>query len=276
MIKRVLKNPTAFCCALFLLLLIGGVSLGPLLMDHDPISHSLAEAYQPPSADHVFGTDKFGRDLCARTLQGGRISLAVAFLAALLAMVIGIPYGLISGYLGGKVDAAANWVLNVFMAFPQFFLLLAVVALLGTHHFTWVIFIIGFLSWMNIARIVRNMTFSIKEREFIQAEKVVGISKRRLLWRHITPNLVPSVIVAFTLMIGDVILIESALSFLGLGVQPPMPSWGNIINEGRQVLIDAWWISLFPGLAILLTVFCVNLLGERLQQVMISRDGAEC
>lgn len=247
------------------------LTLGPLFVQHNPIDQSLGEAYSSPSINHWFGTDKFGRDVFSRVLYGGRISLAVAFSSVLLSMAIGIPYGLISGYLGGKVDLLANWILNLFMAFPQFFLLLTVVALLGTASVWWVIIVIGLLSWMDVARIVRNQTLSLKEREFILAEIVVGISQSRLLLRHILPNLLAPVIVSATLMVGNVILVESALSFIGLGVQAPVPSLGNIVNDGRQVLLDGWWISVFPGVAIILTVLGINFFGDHLQEVWISK-----
>ncbi len=196
--------------------------------------------------------------------------MLVALSSVALSLFIGVPYGLFSGYLGGKTDALASWILNLFMAFPQFLLLLVVAAILGTSSVWWVILVIGLLSWMDIARVVRNQTLSLKEREFVLAEIVVGISKFRLLCRHILPNLLAPVIVSATLMIGNVILIESALSFIGLGVQPPTPSWGNIINEGRQVLLDGWWISVFPGLAIVLTVLSLNLFGDHLQEMWLT------
>ena len=249
--------------------------IGPHVMPCNPVRQSLDEVYQSPSAKHLFGTDKFGRDVFARVLYGGRISLLVALSSVILSLSIGVPYGLFSGYLGGKTDALASWILNLFMAFPQFLLLLVVAAILGTSSVWWVILVIGLLSWMDIARIVRNQTLSLKEREFILAEIVVGISKFRLLRRHILPNLLAPVIVSATLMVGNVILIESALSFIGLGVQPPTPSWGNIINDGRQVLLDGWWISVFPGLAIVLTVLSLNLLGDHLQDMWLTKKLAK-
>lgn len=269
--KERLKNKMPYIAVSIFVLLAFFTIVGPHVMHSSPIDQALDEVYQSPSAKHWFGTDKFGRDVFARVLHGGRVSLMVAFSSVILSVLIGVPYGLFSGYLGGKVDAVASWILNLFMAFPQFLLLLVVAAILGTSSVLWVVLVIGLLSWMDIARVVRNQTLSLKERDFVLAEIVVGISKLRLLRRHILPNLLAPVIVSATLMVGNVILIESALSFIGLGVQPPTPSWGNIINEGRQVLLDGWWISVFPGLAIVLTVLSLNLLGDRLQEVLLTQ-----
>jgi len=253
--------------AMFLLaVIVISVIVLPYFVPYQPSDQALNEAYQKPSARHWFGTDKFGRDVFVRFLYGGRISLFVAFFSVALAMLIGLPYGLFTGYLGGRVDAFANWIVNLFMAFPQFFLLLTIVAIIDSSSFWWVIVAIGLLSWMDVARIVRNQTLSIKESDFILAEVVLGVPKKRILFRHILPNLIAPVIVAATLMAGNVILIESALSFIGFGVQPPMPSWGNIINEGREVLLNGWWLSVFPGLGIVVTVISLNVLGEKLQK----------
>ena len=239
----------------------------PMLLPEKPSDQSLDEAYQSPSKMHFFGTDKFGRDLFIRFLHGGRISLSVALLSVLFALSIGVPFGLLSGYKGGFVDTTMSWILNLFMAFPQFFLLLAIVAIFEPNSVWWIVIVIGALSWMDIARIVRNETLSLKEREFISACRIVGLSKKRILFRHVLPNLAVPILVYATLMVGNVILIESSLSFIGLGVQPPTPSWGNIINEGRDVLLSGWWISAFPGLAIVATVLAVNIFGEEMQRM---------
>lgn len=262
------RNKIIVIAGALLGLLIAAVIVLPFLMPYGASDQSLNEAYQQPSAKHWFGTDKFGRDVFVRFLYGGRISVAVGAFSVLLALVIGLPFGLFSGYVGGRVDAVASWLINLFMAFPQFFLLITIAAMVEFSSFWWVVVAIGLLSWMDIARIVRNQTLSLKEREFILAERVLGVPQRRILLRHILPNVVVPVIVSATLMVGNVILIESALSFIGFGVQPPTPSWGNIINEGREVLLDGWWLSVFPGLGIVITVVCLSILGEKLQKIV--------
>ena len=251
---------------IILSIIILSVLLGPILFNLDPVEQSLQNAYKKPAKLHWFGTDKFGRDVFARILYGGRISFLIALMSVILSMFIGIPYGLLSGYIGRKLDAVLSWFINLFMAVPQFLLILVVIAVVDENSVFWVILIIGLFSWMDIARLVRNQTLSIKERDFILAEKVIGVSQLRILMRHILPNLIGPVVVSATLMLGNVILIESALSFIGLGIQPPTPSWGNIINDGRHVLIDGWWISVFPGAAIILTVLCINFIGEYIQE----------
>ena len=265
--REFIKTKISILSILMLSLLVLSLVFIPVFMDISPSTQSIAESYQSPSTKHWFGTDKFGRDVFVRFLYGGRISILVALCSVLLTLCIGIPYGLLSGYVGGFLDSCLSWIINVFMAFPQFFLILAIVALIGPNSLWWIIVVIGLLSWMDIARLVRNQTLSLKERDFILAEKVLGISRIRILFRHILPNLLAPIIVSATLMVGNVILLESSLSFLGLGVQPPNPSWGNIINEGREVLTNGWWLSIFPGLAIVTTVFCINIIGERLQDI---------
>ena len=238
------------------------------MISADAVSHHLDQSYKAPTLNNWFGTDKFGRDVFSRVMYGGRISFTVALLSVVLAVIIGIPYGLLAGYTGGKVDEILSWFINLFMSIPQFLLILTVVALFEPNSISWIVVVIGLLSWMDIARLVRNQTYSIKEQTFIKASVTLGLSKKRILYHHILPNMMPSLIVASALMLGNVILLEAALSFIGLGVQAPIPSWGNIINDGRQVLLDGWWISFFPGMAILITVTCLNLLGEQLQNIL--------
>ena len=272
-IRKLLQERLSKIALTVLLFLLLFVLAGPLFIPYNPSAQELQLSYKAPSCAHPFGTDKFGRDVLVRVMYGGRISLLVSVLAVSLAILIGVPYGLMSGYFGGKLDACASWLLSLFMAFPQFFLILTVVAILGTASIWWVVLIVGGLSWMDVARIVRNQTLSLRERDFILAEITIGISKLRIISHHILPNLLAPVIVTATLMVGNVILLESALSFIGLGIQPPTPSWGNIINEGRTVLVDGWWISIFPGLAIIATVLSINLLGDSLRDALDPRKG---
>ncbi len=265
------KNKTFTIALLVLALIIISVMVIPLFSQLDPVSHSLQESWQKPSLKHWFGTDKFGRDVFARVLYGGRISFLIALLAMLLSVLVGVPYGLISGYLGKKTDALLSWIINLFMAVPQFLLILTIIAILDKNSIMWVIIVIALFSWMDVARLVRNQTLSLKERDFILAGKVTGLSSCRILVRHILPNLAGSLVVLATLLLGNIILVESALSFIGLGIQPPTPSWGNIINDGRQALVDYWWISVFPGLAIILTVLCITIIGEHIQDKIATK-----
>ena len=265
-LKKIKNEKPLIVAVLFLVILISVIAVVPEIIHVNPSDQSIQEANQPPSLKHIFGTDKFGRDLFVRFLYGGRISLMVASLSVLLTLVIGIPYGLFSGYIGGAIDAISGWIINLFMSFPQFLLLLALVAVIGPGTVWWIIIIIAVMSWMDVARIVRNQTVSLKERDFILMARVLGFPSLRILFIHILPHLFTSIVVYSALMIGNVILLESALSFIGLGVQPPTPSWGNIINEGREVLLKNWWMSIFPGIGIVITVFLCNFIGDHLRK----------
>jgi len=237
------------------------------LTKHDPIKQGnlLKERYLEPSPSHLFGTDKFGRDVFSRVLYGGRISLAIAFSVVLFAISLGTFYGAFSGYKGGAVDAAMMRFLDILQAFPAIFLIIAITAIFRLNHW-YLIPMLGLTGWMETARLVRAEVLSVKERDYIQAVKGLGFSHKRILFNHIIPNCLAPVVVVATLKIGEIILLESALSFLGLGVQPPTPSWGNIINDGRDVLLRAWWISTFPGFFIVLSVMSFNVLGEGIRK----------
>ncbi len=256
---------------LLMVVLAAVVTLGPLLVEHSPTDQGdlLTERYLAPSPEHPFGTDKFARDVFSRVLNGGRISLIIALSVVLLSMTIGLAYGTIAGYAGGIVDAFMMRFLDFLLAFPAVFLTITVIALFDMNHW-YLIPILSLTGWMESARIVRAETLSLKEREFILATKALGYSHARILVKHIMPNALGPVIVAATFKVGEIILLESALSFFGLGVQPPDASWGNIIQDGRHVLFRAWWISTFPGLFILLAVTSVNLVGEKLQSLFTS------
>lgn len=233
---------------------------------YDPIKQGnlLKERYLAPSAEHLFGTDKFGRDIFSRVLYGGRISLAIAFSVVMLSVSIGLMYGALSGYLGGRVDALMMRILDFLLAFPAIFLIFAVAALFQMNHWH-LIPLLSLTGWMETARLVRAEVISVKERDFILATKALGFSHGRILIKHIIPNCLTPVLVAATLKVGEVILLESALSFLGIGVRPPTPSWGNIINDGRNALLRAWWIATFPGFFIMLAVMSFNFIGDGLR-----------
>ncbi len=240
-----------------------------MISGYDPVAQGdlLTDRYLEPTSEHPFGTDKFGRDLLSRVLYGGRISLTIAFSVVFLTATIGLLYGTLSGYLGGLTDSVMMRFVDFLLAFPSIFIVITVVAIFEMNH--WLLIpILSLTSWMETARIVRTEVLTLKERDFISAAKGLGYTPVRILFEHIIPNSMTPVIVAATLKVGEVILLESALSFLGLGVQSPTPSWGNIINDGREVLMTAWWVSTFPGLFIAMSVMSFNLIGDGLRQAL--------
>jgi peptide/nickel transport system permease protein len=243
--------------------------LAPLVAPYDPAEQNqpAIEKYQPPSVSHIFGTDKFGRDVFSRVVFGGRVSLAVGVLAVVLASCFGLLVGAFAGYTGGWVDELLMRVVDGLLSFPRLLLLLTLVALFA-NSFWVVVVVLAATGWMGVARLVRAEVLSLKEREFVQAAVATGVARTSIVWRHIIPNALGPVIVSATLRIALIILLESYLSFLGLGVQPPTPSWGGMVFEGRDVLLSAWWVSFFPGLAIVLAVMACNLLGDGLRDAM--------
>ena len=260
------------------LFLVGIVSLlallAPVLAPYDPtainVAQDLSGIFQPPSMQHWMGTDALGRDVFSRMLYGARVSLWVGFVSVGIATCIGVTLGLLAGYYGGLVDEIVMRAVDIMLCFPSFFLILAVIAFLEPNLVN-IMVIIGLTSWMSVARLVRAETLSLREREFIAAAKLAGTKPRYILLRHILPNALAPVFVSATLGIAGAILTESSLSFLGLGMQPPMPSWGTILLEGKQAMGIAWWLSVFPGFAILLTVLGYNMLGESLRDILDPR-----
>lgn len=256
--------------AIVILVFIMTALLSPLLAPYDPNVQNLQMRLFPPSWNHPFGTDKFGRDLLSRVIYGSRVSLAVGFLAVTIALTLGTLIGAVAGFFGGKIDAFLMRMTDVFLAFPRLFLILALVALF-TPSLKLVIIVLGITGWMTTARLIRGEVLSVKERDFVQAARVIGAGTPRIILRHILPNALTPVIATLGLKVGDTILTEAALSFLGLGAQPPTPSWGNIIMEGKEYLLDAWWIAFFPGVAILLTVLSFNLIGDGIREALRGR-----
>lgn len=256
------------------LLLVGTVSLAaifaPLLTPYDPNSLNIDHLLQGPSSTHFFGTDALGRDVFSRMLYGGRVSLWVGFVAVGISTAIGLALGLTAGYFGGLVDEIIMRGVDVMLCFPSFFLILAVIAFLEPG-LTNIMIVIGFTSWMGVARLVRAETLSLRKRDFVQASRLAGAGPIRIMLTHILPNAITPVLVSATLGVAGAILVESSLSFLGLGVQPPDPSWGNLLMDGKEVLEIAPWLSIFPGMAILLTVLGYNLLGEALRDILDPR-----
>lgn len=237
---------------------------------YDPNATDVTTKLEGPSLTHPFGTDQLGRDVLARMLHGARISLTVGFVAVGIAITIGILVGSISGFFGGWTDIALMRFVDTVMAFPSFFLILTVVALLKPSFWN-VMVVIGLTGWTGTARFVRAEFLSLKERDFVQAALAVGVKSPRIIFVHMLPNALAPVMVAATLGIASAILTESGLSFLGFGVQPPTPTWGNILTEGRLYIFDAWWLTVFPGLAILITVLAFNLFGEGLRDALDPR-----
>ena len=251
--------------ALLLLGIAACALLAPWLSPADPQGIRLEEVLLPPSIDHPLGTDQLGRDVLSRMLQGARVSLSVGLVAVGLSILVGVAVGTTAGYRGGWTDAILMRIVDILLCFPVIFLILAAVAFLGPSILN-IMVIIGLTSWMGVARLVRAQVLSLKEQEFIQAAQGIGCSTSRIILRHLVPNTLAPILVSATLGIGSAILTESALSFLGIGVQPPIPSWGNILNEGKATLGVAWWLMLAPGTAIFLTVFGCHLLGEGLRR----------
>jgi len=243
--------------------------LAPLLAG-DPGAIDISQRLQSPSLEHLLGTDDLGRDVFSRILYGARISLLVGFVAVGIASVIGIVLGALSGYYGRWVDSLIMRFVDIMLCFPTFFLILAVIAFLEPSIWN-IMIIIGLTGWMGVARLVRAEFLSLRERDFVQAGRALGASDARLIFRHILPNALSPVLVSATLGVAGAILTESALSFLGIGVQPPTPSWGNMLIAGKQTLGTAWWLSAFPGLAILVTVLGYNLLGEGIRDALDPR-----
>ena len=237
----------------------------PLLAKYDPNVISIDEALLAPSSAHLFGTDQLGRDLFSRMLFGARVSLLVGGVSVGITVLIGLLLGSIAGYLGGLWDSLIMRFADIMLCFPAFFLILAIAAVLEPSMLN-LILVIGLTGWMGVVRLVRAEILSLKEREFILAARAIGAGNSRIILRHLIPNALGPVIVNAALGVAGAILLESSLSFLGLGIQPPNPSWGNILAESKAVMGAAWWMSLFPGLAILVTVLGFNLIGEGLRE----------
>jgi peptide/nickel transport system permease protein len=267
--QRLKRNRMAMAGALIVLTMFCSAVLAPVA-GRDPGAIDIALRLQSPSFDYPLGTDDLGRDVLARILYGARISLLVGFVAVGIATFIGILLGAMAGFYGRWVDSLIMRFVDIMLCFPSFFLILAVIAFLEPSIWN-IMIIIGLTSWMGVARLVRAEFLSLRERDFVVAARAIGARDTRIIFRHILPNAISPVLVSATLGIAGAILTESALSFLGIGVQPPTPSWGNMLIAGKQTLGTAWWLSVFPGLAILFTVLGYNLLGEGIRDAMDPR-----
>ncbi|HTA77556.1 MAG TPA: nickel transporter permease [bacterium] len=271
MIKHYFKHQPLMIWGAGIILLLVVTALGSgLLAPMDPVQQTLSDRLLAPSGHHWMGTDQYGRDVFSRLIYGSRISLAVGLVAVSIYIFIGTVVGSVAGYYGGVVDALLMRLVDILLCIPTFFLILMVIAFVGPSIIN-IMIIIGLTSWTDVARLVRGEVLSLKEREFVQAAKVIGMKDIRIIMKHILPNAMGPILVVATLGIGGAILTESSLSFLGLGVQPPTPSWGNMLQEGKDHLTDAWWLVTFPGLAIFITVLGYNLLGEGLRDLLDPR-----
>jgi peptide/nickel transport system permease protein len=243
----------------------------PWIAPYNPSKIDIKNILVGPSLSHPLGTDDLGRDVLSRMLWGGRVSLEVGFVAVGIATIIGILFGSLAGYYGGIIDSIIMRVVDIMLSIPTIFLVLAVIAILEPSIIN-IMIVIGLTSWMEPARLIRAEFISLKEREFVIAARGIGASDGRIIMRHVLPNGLSPILVSATLGIGGAILLESALSFLGLGVQPPTPSWGSLLSSGKDNIEIAWWLSAFPGLAILVTVLGYNLLGEGIRDALDPRQ----
>ncbi len=268
--KSIFANPLARWGFVVIASILVLAMLAPWIAPYDPDAIDVKAILLPPSADHWMGTDGLGRDVFSRMLFGARISLLVGFVAVGIATVIGVILGAVAGYYRGVVDIVIMRLVDVMLSIPTFFLILAVIAFLTPSIWN-IMIVIGLTSWMGVTRLVRAEFLSLREREYVLAAQTLGARDGRLIFRHLLPNSLTPIIVSSVLGIASAVLVESGLSFLGLGVQPPQASWGNILTDGKEYIQFAWWLSAFPGLAILLTVLGYNLLGEGLRDALDPR-----
>jgi peptide/nickel transport system permease protein len=267
--QKLKRYPVVALTILLVFLVIPAV-FAPWVAPHDPLQGQLSQRLLPPaweergSMEHLLGTDKLGRDLLSRTIYGARVSLMVSLIAIFVGGIIGTVLGLMSGYFGGRTDAVIMRLVDISLALPTILLALVLVAAVGPSFGT-VITVLVVLLWARYARLVRGETLSIKELDFIARARVAGASHTRIMAKYLFPNVVNSLVVLATLQVGYVILLESALSFLGAGLPRPTPAWGVMVADGRELIVAAWWVSMFPGIAIMLTVLSLNLLGDWLR-----------
>ena len=271
---RFARDGRARAAAVVLLVVVGAALLAPLLAPYDPAAQLDIVRLQsrPPSWAHPLGTDQFSRDVLSRLMWGARISLAIAFVAVSLSMTLGILVGAIAGYAGGLVDAVLMRLVDTALSIPRLLLLIAVVALWERVGLAALTLLLAGTGWFTVSRLTRAETLVVREKDFVVAARMLGASPWRILTRHVLPNVAAPGLVAATLGIANVILLEAGLSYLGIGVRPPTASWGGIIQDGAERVGDLWWLTLFPGLAILLTVFACNALGDALRDALDPRQ----
>lgn len=271
--KKALSNPLAYSGFLIISIIFLLAMLAPWIAPYDPNEINVKAILLEPSLAHWMGTDGLGRDVLSRMLFGGRVSLLVGLVAVGISTVIGIILGALAGFYRGWVDVIIMRLVDVMLSIPSFFLILAVIAFL-TPSIINIMIVIGLTSWMGVTRLVRAEFLSLCDREYVLASRTLGARDLRLIFRHLLPNSLTPIIVSAVLGVAGAVLMESGLSFLGLGVQAPQASWGNILTDGKEYIQFAWWLSLFPGLAILITVLGYNLLGEGLRDALDPRSGS--
>lgn len=266
-VRRILHKPSSRV-AVFVLGVIVMIGLfAPLIAPHDPAAQPdiVALTDLPPSLAHPFGTDPYSRDVLSRVIYGARLSLMIGVLATIVSLTVGVAYGAIAGYAGGLLDAFMMRLLDAFLSIPRLLLLIGVLVAWPTLPIGALVVFLGLTGWFGLSRIVRGQVLALKHAEFVTAAQALGASRRRILWRHLLPNLASPIVVAATLGVAHVIVLEAGLSYLGIGVHPPLASWGNIIQDGADQIQTLWWMALFPGLFMVLTVMSLNILGEALR-----------
>jgi peptide/nickel transport system permease protein len=269
--KRFRSNPLTITGSLIVIVLILLAIFSRAIVPYDPFQQNILARLKPPSGAHWFGTDELGRDVFSRIILGLPVSLKIGILATTVSLSIGTTLGLIAGYWRGWVDSILMRIVDIMFCFPTLFLVLMILGIVDKPSIMMVMFVIALTSWPGLTRLVRGEVLSMRERDFILVAKGLGLSTPRILFVHLLPNVISPVLVAATFSVGGAILVESGLSFLGLGVQPPQPSWGNILMAGKDFIHIAWWLSVFPGFAILITVLALNMLGEGLRDVLDPR-----
>jgi len=261
------RNPITVAGTLIIVALVLVAIVAPLLATHDPYAQILADRLLPPSARYLFGTDNLGRDIYSRVVYGARLTLMIAVIVALISGPIGLVIGVVSGYLGGVVDELLMRLSDIFLAFPKLILAIAFAAALGTGLEN-AILAISIANWPGYARLVRAETLAVRNSDYIEAIRVLGASHLRIMVRHVAPMCLSTLIVRASLDMGTIILIAAGLGFLGLGAQPPSPEWGLMVSDGRNYIVDHWWVSTLPGTAILIVVLGFNLLGDGIRDIL--------
>jgi peptide/nickel transport system permease protein len=268
--RRLLRLKWGLVAGALMLLIVGVSVAAPWIVPYSPVEVDIRHRLAPPAwmdrgtPDHLLGTDQIGRDLLSRMMYGGRVSLLIGVSAVLVSSSIGVLLGLAAGYFGPRVDWTIMTLVNVMLTFPFVLLALAVIAVLGPS-LTNMVIVLGVADWPLYARVIRAETMALRERDFMTAARALGMSHLRIIFRQLLPNLVSVIVVIATLQVARVIILESFLSFLGLGVQPPTPAWGNMLGDGRVYMLNSWWIAAFPGAAIFITTLTINLMGNALR-----------
>lgn len=245
--------------------------LGPVLAPYDPLAVALRERLLPPSPEHLLGTDQLGRDVFSRILHAGRVTISIALFAMILSAGLGIGIGVVSGYFGGRLDIILQRLVDIQLAFPTILLAITVVAVLGSSV-PILIFVFVLAGWARYVRVIRAQTLVVRETQYVEAARAMGATRRHILLRYVVPNLMTEIIALMNLEVARIVLLESGLSYLGLGVQPPLPTWGNMLSDGRLYLTTAWWFVTFPGLAIMTVVLGMNLFAEGLRAFYDPRE----